>query len=394
MTRLPIFLTLAGLLAVGAPAPTAAQAPADAVRFVGCWDPADGMPSRARICMAPEDGGMRVTNISAQGVTTQSSLRFDGDRVAVSSDDCAGWESARLSGDGERIVVKAELSCGTEPMRKRETTFSITASGHLMQATGSGLAIVSSAQIRVFAPVGSYADVPSETRDAVMPHLVAAERARLQQDEHPISARDLVELESLGVSTPLIDLMVAAAYPRSFVIDASMGTAAATATAARGGAAAGGSGAVGMPSPSMMYLNGYPMLSMYDWQLLYSCSQVSTFACNALPYYGYSAFGAGFGGRYATGYYGGYWPTMGYFPVVVRPAAPAAPNGGRAVRGRGYTETGNTSGGTATPRSSTTTSVRSGSSGGASSSGSGGSSSGGSSSGGSARTAKPRSPGT
>jgi len=381
-------LAAVALLSVGA-VQVEAQESAGVVRFAGCWEAADGMPARGRLCMVPENGGLRVTTIPAQGDATESSLRFDGERSAVKTEECSGWESARLTADGERIIVKSEMTCGPEPLQRRETTFSITPSGLLLQATGSGLAVVASAQIRVFSPVESYAAVSPAIREAVMPHLVAAERARLDQRDRPLSARDLVELEALGVSAPLIDLMVAAAYPRSFVIDARLGAASA-ATAERGGNAGNEASYDRSPMPGMMFLNGYPMLSMYDWQLLYSCARFDSFNCASMPYYGYSGFASGFGNRYATGYYGGFWPTMGYIPVVVRPAAPAAPDGGRAVRGRGYTQNGNSSGGTAQPRSTASPS----SSGSSSSSGGASSSSGSSSSGGSARTAKPRPPGT
>jgi hypothetical protein len=388
MTRIRCALAAAALLSIGA-AQGEAQESAGVVRFAGCWEAADGMPARVRLCMVPEDGGLRITTIPAQGAATESSLRFDGDRVPVKAEDCTGWESARLTADAERIIVKSEVTCGPEPVQQRETTFSITPSGLLLQATGSGLAVVASAQVRVFSPVESYAAVSPAIREAVLPHLVAAERARIAQRDRPLSARDLVELEALGVSAPLIDLMVAAAYPRSFVIDARLGSASA-ATAERGGNAATDENHDRSPMPGMMFLNGYPMLSMYDWQLLYSCARFNSFNCASMPYYGYSGFASGFGNRYATGYYGGFWPTMGYIPVVVRPAAPAAPDGGRAVRGRGYTQNGNSSGGTAQPRSTESpSSSRTGSSSGGASS-----SSGSSSSGGSARTAKPRPPGS
>lgn len=386
-------LAALALLSVGA-VQVGAQESAGVVRFAGCWEAADGMPARGRLCMVPENGGLRVTTIPAQGDATESSLRFDGERIAVKTEECSGWESARLTADGERIIVKSEMTCGPEPLQRRETTFSITPSGLLLQATGSGLAVVASAQIRVFSPVESYGSVSPAVREAVLPHLVAAERARLDQRERPISARDLVELETIGVSAPLIDLMVAAAYPRSFVIDARLGAATA-ATAERGGNSGNDASYDRAPTPGMMFMNGYPMLSMYDWQMLYSCARFSGFNCAAMPYYGFSDFGSRYGNRYATGYYGGFWPTMGYIPVVVRPVAPTAPDGGRAERGRGYTRSGNSSGGTAQPRSTVSPSGSSGnSSSGGSSSGGASSSSGSSSSGGSARTAKPRPPGT
>ncbi len=359
--------------------------------FAGCWAPADGLSSRDRLCITPTGTNMlEVTSITADGKATESQLSLDGTRIAVKSEDCQGWEEGRLTDDGERIIVSAELTCGREPTQVRSTAFTITPSGYLLQATGTGLAMVAKTTVRLFGPVDSYADIPQATRELLMPHLVAGEAARLGVRGHTLSAKDLVEFEEMGVAAPIIDVMVAASYPKSFVIDG-LGEVASTELAQ--------GNAVERPrrlSP-YQYMNGYPMLSMYDWQMMYECRRLgffnysNGFGCGSYGMLGYGGFGYnGFGfGGYGYGGYGGYG-----IPVVVRPVtpAPSAP-GGRAIRGRGYTQTGNdNSGGTASPRTSvsagasSSASAHSGGSGGSS----GASSSGGSSSGSTARTAKPR----
>lgn len=354
--------------------------------FAGCWAPADGLSSRDRLCITPTGTSMlEVTSITADGKVTESQLSLDGTRVAVKSEQCEGWEEGRLTADGERIIVSAEITCGREPKQVRATAFTITPSGHLLQATGTGLAMVASTQVRLYGPVASYADIPSATRELLMPYLISAERSRLGIREHAVSAKDLVEFDDMGLAPELIDVLVASSYPKSFVIDG-LGEVA-SAELVQGNALQ-RSGA-GNP---FMFMNGYPMMSNYDWQMLYECQRFGLY-CGASSRFG--RYGAGFGGYgyggFGYGGFGGYYPGGYGIPVVVRPVVtpgPTAP-GGRAIRGRGYTQSGSSnSGGTASPRSSSGRSGASSRSGG--SSGSSGSSAGSSSGGSSARTAKPR----
>lgn len=385
-------ITTAALLSLMLTAPVAAQEQPAGLPFAGCWAPADGFSALNRICLTPTGASMlEFTTIAADGKVTESILSLDGRRVAVKTEECEGWEEGRLTADGERIIVNAEITCGREPKQVRMTAFTITPSGYLLQATGTGFAMVANTQVRVFGPVESYADIPPATRELLMPYLASAERARLAVRDNAVSAKDLVEFDRLGVAPSLIDLMVAASYPKSFVIDG--------VGAVAGAGQIQGNAVERQMSNQFLFMNGYPMLSMYDWQMLYECRRTG-FSCPT-GVYGYSAYGyGGYSGRYGLGGgwggNGGYIPGYG-IPVVVRPVTTqpsgTGSSGGRAVRGRGYTQTGSGSdGSTATPRSSA------GSSNGGSSvqssggSSSAGSSAGSSSSGSSERTAKPRSP--
>lgn len=386
-------LIAAGLLSVSLAAPASAQVPSAGLAFAGCWAPADGLSERNRICLTPTASAIvEFTSITADGKATVSMLSLDGKRIEVRGESCAGWEEGRLTSDGERLLVNAEITCGTDPKQIRTTAFTIAPSGHLLQMTGSGLAQVATTQLRIFAPVESYADIPAATREQLMPYLVDAERTRLEVRANSVSASDLVEFERLGVATPIIDLLVAASYPKSFVIDGTSGGVTGTVDPGQGARQA------AFAANPFGYMNGYPMLTMYDWQMLYECSRIGIGCPLGYNMYGSSIYG--YGGRYGWGAFGGWggYGVPGYgIPVVVRPVSPpsetAGTSGGRAVRGRGYTQSGNgdTGGGTAMPRNGvgTTSSTSTVQGSGGSSSGSSGSA--GASSGASApRTAKPR----
>jgi hypothetical protein len=385
-------LIAAGLLSVSLAAPASAQERPAGLAFAGCWAPADGLSARNRICLTPTASAIvEFTSITADGNATVSMLSLDGKRIEVRGETCTGWEEGRLTSDGERLLVNAEITCGTDPKQLRTTAFTIAPSGHLLQMTGSGLSQVATTQLRIFAPVESYADIPPATRELLMPYLVDAERTRLDVRAHTVSASDLVEFERLGVATPIIDLIVAASYPKSFVIDGASGGV--TGTVDQGQSAR----QAAFAANPFGYMNGYPMLSMYDWQMMYECSRIGI-GCPL----GYNMYGYGYGSRYGWGGVGGWGGWGGYgvpgygIPVVVRPVSPpsetAGTSGGRAVRGRGYTQSGNgsTGGGTATPRTTvgttSSTSTVQGSGGSSGSSGSAGASSGAAA----PRTAKPR----
>lgn len=385
-----ILLTLP-LLAIGLlSAPVAAQT-VPGIEFVGCWSTPGG-EGAARLCVLPESGpALRFVTIAADGGQSESSLRLDGERSAISANGCSGWEQARPTADRERLVVEAQITCGAGVAQKRTTVLSITPAGYLLQTTGTGIAMVVNTQLQLFAPVGSYVDIPGSLRDAMVRVMPEAEARRVAVRSAKVSARDLVELESMGVAGPVIDVVVAAAFPAAFVIDASGGVAA---TVEQGQVAngrrpsAGGLGGVGM-------FGGFPLYSSYEWEMMRACAYFGGFNCG----FGLSALNYGRWG-YGNGYYGfgygypGYWP--GAYPVVVRPVAsqppsqtPGGTSGGRAVRGRGYTQNGD-DGMSAAPRMTTGSSSGMGSSGSSSAGTSSTGSSSGSASGG--RTAKPRDP--
>lgn len=382
--RILMLVAMAAAGSLAAPAASAQSVPG--IEFVGCWA-TPSSANGARLCVLPASGpSLRFVTIASDGSQSESSLRLDGGRTAISANGCTGWEQARPSADRERLVVDAEITCGTGVAQKRTTVFSITPLGYFLQTTGTGIAMVANTQVQLFLPIASYLDIPSALRDPMVRVMPDAEIRRLQIRGNAVSARDLVELDAMDVAGSMIDVVVAASYPQSFVIDGTGGVA----NTEKGSVA---SGRRPMSSPISGYgvMGGIPMLSMYDWEQMRACAYFGGYTCGyGLSALDYGRFGYG-NGYYGFGYgYPGYWPSSG--PVVVRPVqppseTPGSVGGGRAVRGRGYTQNGG-DGMPAAPR--TTTSAPSSSTGSSSSGSSSAGASSGASSGG--RTAKPRDP--
>ena len=357
--------------------------------WVGCWEAADGLPSRGITCVIPADpAALRIVSIAADGSSSEATLRLNGQRTPVDAKGCTGWEVARLSDDGDRLINESEITCAETPRQIRSGAFVITPTGDWLEVQGVGFATISSAQVRRYRSVITLAGIPVDVRDAVAPFLGEAEIARGATQHRSVSARDVLELKASGVAAPVIDIVVGAGYPKSFVIDAGGGTA--IAESDRGNIN-------GPTTPYDRYFGGYgsPMLSFLDLGLLNDCSRFGWGAfgspfCNGYSMYGYNRYGT-----YNGMYTGAYWPGFG-IPVVVRPivvvTGTTAAGSGSAVKGRGYTQGGAVREGGGQPRYSPTTSRDGGSAGSSSGSPAAGSSSGGSSGAAPARTAKPRDP--
>ena len=373
--------------------------------WVGCWQAVDGIEAQGRVCVIPQrDRDLRIVSFDGVGKATESTLTLSGERTPVTSGGCTGWEQARLSADGDRLLIDAQIRCGDSPQKTISTAFVVTPSGYWLQVNGSGVSMIANARIRLYRPVESYAEFPAEIRVAVAPYVGEAEQARYAMLDRAVSAKDLVELEAMGVSAPVIDLIVAASYPETFAIDAD------GATSAAAPVAGGQSETRSSMSYPFYWSNGFPMLSFYDMAMLENCVRFGMFSCplvrsrlgfGGLGFLGFGNgfYGGGYGGYGGFGGYGGYWPGAGV-PVVVRPAdlprrdMPGDGGGGRAVRGRGYTSGSNDTGTrTASPRSGDAgTSQNAGSAGASTSPGSAGAGSAAGSGGAAPRTAKPRDP--
>jgi len=437
-TRRLLFLVVAAAIGVAvAGGPARAQAPADGhwLPWLGCWAPVPGpdQPDNATkggLCIHATAGAPGVTfaTVAEGKVIGQHPIVADGARHTVTEGGCQGWESAKWSSDGRRLLRRAELDCGGARrlisgvllMQPESRWTDIEAAGTpgnmsirvvdyrpMNPASALATQLVPQGQdlaIQINRAAASaplqVADVIEASRqlDARVVQALVYERG----NGYALDGRTLERLADERVSTDVIDLMVALSYPDFFSIDGSGGKLAlrADSTPARGGRGGYGGGGPGWGCYAYGFNPwgyGYPY-----WMAAYR------------PVYGYGyTYGYGYGDPYGYGYgdpcfggygggYGGYWgggywgyPSGGV--IVIK--NPDQGNGhGRATRG-GYTP-GSGSGGTgrsAHPRDGASNTRGSGSSGSTakgsgSSSGSSGSSRGNSGSDGSStgRTAHPR----
>jgi hypothetical protein len=385
--------------------------------WLGCWQlldesvrqplpaaaaalgPANARQSRradgVRVCVAPSTTAVGVTlrtTVESQTALEQT-IVADGTGVRVTEGECRGSQRAEWSRTGERLFVRADLTCADQASRM--------VSGLAMIVGGTtwidiqAIEIGGRENIRVGryrradeAPVnGSIAPRLGATRFTVEDVKEAAGKISPRAVEaalietgasFDLNSRTLLDLDAAGVADSLIDLMVALSYPKQFVVERRANTLGTFAT---------------IDDPWDLYSYYYPYgAAFFPYGAIYS------YWDRYSPYF-YSPFGY----AYWAGYGGGYYPASGFVTVDGGQPDSARTGAGRAINGVGYTrilprETsadgggGRTRNGTSSSPSGDSSGGNSSSSGSSSSSG-GASSSGfssGSSSGDTGRTAQPR----
>ncbi|MFM8910238.1 MAG: hypothetical protein ACKOH8_06655, partial [Gemmatimonadota bacterium] len=295
-----------------------------ALAFVGCWEDAEA-GTAGMTCVLPQEGpALTLITVPLTGTRTESVLRLDGTKVEITADGCTGWERARVSRDGERIVMDSEIACNGPPRQQRAGAFVISATGDWLQVQGGGVASIATTQARRLRPVVGLQVIPSDLRQRIAPFLAEAEATRSTIAGRRVSAQDLIELDDLGTADPIVDLIVAASYPESFAIVGG-GRDRQTRRSELGVVTGGGGGGGGIPRYSML-----PPTAA-DWALWNSCMMMwgirDPWACGGrapFAYYGlhapvYNGFGFGYWG---SPFGGGFWPGYVGGPVVVQPIGP------------------------------------------------------------------------
>ncbi len=355
-------------LAAATPATARSQAdgPADArwLPWLGCWqlveetgpmveDP-DGISlvaDRVVVCLTPTEassgadpGGVEVTTMADGEPVLTATLRADDTQHPVTEASCTGWRRNTWSGDGARLFARAELSCadgadsGNDPRLVSGVGFMTSASNWLdiqlvssgdrgevtvrryrraseattLEAGGTPPAIEVLERARTAARLASSSELSVDDvieagtmlHPAVVEAMVVESRASFA-----IDGRTLIRLADAGVSTELIDLMVALSFPDEFVV----GRSPARATASYGG------GGGGYADQFIPYGFGYDA-----WYPYYA----SPFGY----YYGWSP--------YSSLYYLGPSASYAIFPGGLAPAAVGGRSPGRAYQGRGYSQVG------------------------------------------------------
>ena len=259
------------LLIVGLALPAAAQNPDGAqaatpagagdldprwLPWMGCWQlseeqiPAAGQgnefPARMEVCIAPAEGGAGAA-LTARGdgeVLMQRALVADGTRREVTEGDCNGWERRDWSADGRRMFTRAEIHCGTEPLRRMSGISLLLNRSTWVDIQGIAVEDRRHLEIRRYRPALATDEqearlpaTPRELRDAreaiarpltlsnvrealtragahVVEALLTESQPRLSLD-----SRTLIELDDAGVDGTVIDLLVALAYPDRFVVE-------------------------------------------------------------------------------------------------------------------------------------------------------------------------------
>jgi hypothetical protein len=402
------------VLALVAPHAASAQGGSPDPRWhawVGCWTAATSPTDAAYrpVCVVPAPGtsAVDVVTITDGRVASREHIEANGERRPSDRDGCTGWETARWSGDARHVYLQSEHQCAAGAKRSSSGLITMSPQGEWLDIVSVTLGQNTGVRVLRHRPIGDPSGLPDDVRAALQ--TVPASRLRdartaavaplgladIIDASHQlhnsvvsawlndlrqsiaVDAKRLTELADAGVPAPVIDMMVALAYPNAFAVPPSPTTVGALVEEnARGG----GGGAVrGFDDfASIDPFNCGFAFSLYGWggcsPFAYSPFGFSPFGYRPYGYlpYSYSRFGYGpydFGGAY------GGWYASAPTVVVIRPGDQATH--GQVVNGRGYSSGG--SGTSATPTSSDSGST-----------GSSGGTVGSASSGGGDRTAHPR----
>jgi hypothetical protein len=242
-------------------------------------------------------GGVTITTtVPGQAPTVQTLLADDVSRP-ISDDECRGSERTTWSTNGRLLFARASVTCADSAPRTITGLGMMTAQGQWLdirtfRIDGRNTTRVSRYDRADNTPVMGHHLTIEEIKEAsriVSPTVVEAAIAETRPPL-TVKSRQLLDLADARVPTSVIDVMVAVAYPKQFIVEPS-----------RGGPV-------------------YSAYGLYD----------PLFDAGYWPSYYYSPFAYGYIGRYDPIVFPGYGSAGGGDAIPPRGT-------GRAINGEGYT---------------------------------------------------------
>jgi len=214
--------------------------------YEGCWR-AEDAPAGALLCVVGDGEGVRLVEIADGKVLRDSRVVADGSPQSISREGCTGTESARWSGDGQRVYLETLMTCGEQIKRKTSGLFALLSRNEWLSIhaieVGQEAAIRS---VKYEVVEGSDA-IPADIASALQANRLARETARAvasQQldlsdiveasgavhgravetllmargQEFHLNGQRLVQLADAGVPAYLIDAVVAVSNPHVFEV--------------------------------------------------------------------------------------------------------------------------------------------------------------------------------
>ncbi len=326
--------------------------------WLGCWTPVNGAAQSPTgktptVCVSPAGNGVDVATVVDTQVVARDHIEVLSGRQPVTRSGCTGWETAAWSREGDRVYRRSEYTCPGDVKRSTTELIAMTPSWEWLDVQGldahggTGVRVLRyrSAAIPAVPEIASAlearasdislarggAAAPPTTADvieasrAVDPGVAEAWIAE-EGEGFALNGKLLVALADSGVSSQVIDVMVAMSYPKAFAVAApsTQGEFSRVSTSRR----------VTPPDTSYAYRQPYYYGSGY--YAPYGWDYYSPWSWS--PYGYYSPYGyAPWYGPYGYGgwYYGG--GTIVIVPTGGGSAGGNPPQHGRIVNGRGYT---------------------------------------------------------
>jgi hypothetical protein len=332
-----------------APAPRVSQVDARWAPWLGCWRPEQAAAAGTRVCFVPGTAGAvhRLTVAEGQ-VTADEAVTVDATPRPFEDRDCRGTERSQWLSAG-RVVRAADLTCGRDTRRSLGALSFFVQGPVWVEAQAVDADGTRSVRVQRYwrsadqqLPEGIFpgaagaklgaAPVDPSLLAWTVDHVIEASRAVPSEvveaaliEVHtgfPLNSKALVRLADGGVSSSVIDLMIALSNPRKFVVSQAVSV--------------GGPGGYEewpglqesifetMRYAGMAYPGFYePLFGMLD---SYWNSCVGFWTCRNYYYWDF----------YAGGYYPGDWVPV-YPPISGGGGGGGEPQHGRVVKGQGYT---------------------------------------------------------
>lgn len=241
---------LGGLVALaGLPnAATAQETRSGWSPFLGCWQSESAEEAEGVLCLVASGEDVEMLTIAEGAVAYREPFTADGRARRIERDGCQGTESARFSGDGLRLYTASDVACAGEAPRRSTGIITMTGSTGWLDVRAietNGATTVWSQRYRrtdgrvlvelgladpaglvdPFALRGIGFARPPITIDAVIDasrnvdgEAVKGWLVELEQEFAGLDSEDLIRMEDAGVSTAVIDVVVAVSFPEHFAV--------------------------------------------------------------------------------------------------------------------------------------------------------------------------------
>lgn len=354
----------------------------------GCWQPATAAntPSTAGtansssasapvVCVVPAGApsAVDVVTIASGKVAARERIDATGAQVPRSANGCTGWQSATWSADGRRVYLRSQDTCAGGVARSSTGLMAMSPAGEWLDVQGATMGGNTGVSVVRYQPTGVPSSLPADIAQNVAQPAAAPSEARAvagaavttaevidasrrvdsavvaawvlaRGQRFALDADKLVALANAGVAGEVTDAMVAVSYPKSFALAGPNGETDLQPAGTSGAAGMNAYGTSGRMIPVMMdpyygSYSGYMPYGGFYSRYGYSPYGYSPYGYSAFGYspYGYAPFGYGASG-YAP-YYG--YSSYGYYggaPIIVLRGSNSATQGGRVIKGYGYTQ--------------------------------------------------------
>jgi hypothetical protein len=336
-------------------APPPASAAAMDARFqawLGCWRLDDDISGTgARMCITPEQSGVRLQTIIGNQKGIDEVVIADGVQRPIVDADCSGTERAEWSQDNSRVFRTTGVTCGKEaPRTIKSVAFMAPGPAWVIVQHVTGTSATTAVRVqryrrsanqqladgtRAAQPDAQLAarTTPEQTNWSIEDVVEASNKLPLEalqasltevSQKFPMNKKSLRTLAEGNVAPEVIDLMVALTYPEKFVVHRPSG----------------GGGTAGLMMDGDLYGAFMTPMLMGGFADCYS-----PFGYGYRSYYSYcgaAMYGAGLWGYNYYNRYGYYNPYYNGWVNVAPPVIGGLPSEpqpeGRAVNGRGYTQ--------------------------------------------------------